>query len=45
LINKTKADQIILKDVLKATREERGLTHEELAELVCLRKWHIKELE
>jgi transcriptional regulator with XRE-family HTH domain len=45
LINKTKADQIILKDVLKAAREERGLTHEELAELVCLRKWHIKELE
>jgi ribosome-binding protein aMBF1 (putative translation factor) len=45
LINKTKADQIILKDVLKAAREERGLSHEELAELVCLKKWHIKELE
>jgi ribosome-binding protein aMBF1 (putative translation factor) len=30
---------------LKAAREERGLSHEELAELVCLKKWHIKELE
>ena len=45
MINKTKADQIILKDVLKAAREERGLSHEALAEVVCLRKWHIKELE
>ena len=45
MINKTKADQIILKDVLKAAREERGLSHEELAEIACLRKWQIKELE
>ena len=30
---------------MKAAREERGLSHEELAELVCLKKWHIKELE
>ena len=43
--NKTKVNQIILKDVLKAAREERGLSHEALAEVVCLRKWHIKELE
>ena len=45
LDKKIKIKQRILKDVLKTAREERGLTHEELAELVCLRKWHIKELE
>jgi len=31
--------------VLKAAREERGLPHEVLAEVVCLTKRHIKELE
>ncbi len=45
LDKKIKIKQRILKDVLKTAREERGLSHEELAELVCLRKWHIKELE
>ena len=40
-----KADQRILGEVLCAAREERGLSHEALANIVCLTKWHIKELE
>ena len=45
LTSKPKAVTVILKEVLKAAREERGLSHEELAEIACLRKWQIKELE
>ena len=45
LNKKKKIDQRILREVLSAAREERGMTHEALAEVVCLRKWHIKELE
>ena len=36
---------MILKEVLKAAREERGLRYEDLAEAVCLKKWHIREIE
>ena len=35
----------ILKTVLKTAREEKGLTEEELAEVVCLREWNVKEME
>ena len=42
---KLNIDQRILGGVLRAAREQQGLSHEELAEVVCLRKWHIKELE
>ena len=42
---KLNIDQRILGGVLRTAREERGLSCEELAEVVCLRKWHIKELE
>jgi len=35
----------ILKSVLKSAREEKGLSQEELAQIVCLKKWHIKEME
>lgn len=35
----------ILRVVLKKAREEKGLTQEELADIVCLRKWHIHEME
>ena len=45
LNKKIKTEQRILKEVLKAAREKRGLSHEGLAEAVCLKKWHIKELE
>ena len=45
LSKKLKADQRILGEVLCAAREERGLSHEALANIVCLTKWHIKELE
>jgi len=42
---KPQVKQRIIKEALLAAREEKGLSHEELAEIVCLRKWHIKELE
>jgi ribosome-binding protein aMBF1 (putative translation factor) len=42
---KPKLTQSILRDALKAAREEQDLSHQELAQIVCLRKWHIKELE
>jgi len=42
---KPKVVTVILKEVLKAAREERGLRYEELAEAVCLKKWHIEEME
>ena len=45
LNKKLKIEQRIIGAALKAAREERGLNHEELGEFVCLRKWHIKELE
>jgi transcriptional regulator with XRE-family HTH domain len=45
MLKKFKIDQRIIGEVLKAAREQQGLSHEELAEFVCLRKWHIKELE
>jgi transcriptional regulator with XRE-family HTH domain len=38
-------NQRILGKVLRASREEQGLSQEELAQIACLRKWHIKELE
>jgi transcriptional regulator with XRE-family HTH domain len=44
-IPKSKVAMMILKEVLKAAREERGLRYEELAEAVCLKKWHIIEIE
>jgi ribosome-binding protein aMBF1 (putative translation factor) len=42
---KPKLTQSILRDVLKAAREDQDLSHQELAQIVCLRKWHIQELE
>jgi len=36
---------VILKTVLKTAREEKELTVEELAEIVCLRDWNVKEIE
>ena len=46
MLNKKKTtDQRILGEVLSAARKERGLSHEALAKVVCLSKWHIKELE
>jgi len=45
LNKKITTEKRILKEVLKAARKQRGLSHEELAEAVCLKKWHIKELE
>lgn len=42
---KPKVIIVILKEVLKVAREERGLGHEELAKAVCLKKWHIREIE
>jgi cytoskeletal protein RodZ len=35
----------ILKEVLALARQEKGLTQEELAQIVCLKKWHIREME
>jgi ribosome-binding protein aMBF1 (putative translation factor) len=45
MAKKPKIDQHIIGGVLRSAREARGLSHEELGEAVCLRKWHIKELE
>ncbi len=45
LNKKKKREQHILREVLSAAREERGLSHEVLAKVVCLSKRHIKELE
>jgi len=46
MLNKKKiTDQRILSEVLSAARKERGLSPEALAKVVCLSKWHIKELE
>jgi ribosome-binding protein aMBF1 (putative translation factor) len=45
LDKKIRINQRILGEVLRAAREEQGLSHEALAEVVCLKKWHIKELE
>jgi ribosome-binding protein aMBF1 (putative translation factor) len=45
LTKKLKIDQRILGEVLRTAREERGLSFEELGEAVCLRKWHIHEIE
>jgi len=45
LTPKTKVVTVILKEVLKVAREERGLGYEELAKAVCLKKWHIREIE
>ena len=42
---KQPAQARILKEVLALAREEKGLTQEELAQVVCLKKWHIKEME
>jgi ribosome-binding protein aMBF1 (putative translation factor) len=36
---------LILKSVLKAAREKKGLTAEELADIFCLKEWHIREIE
>jgi ribosome-binding protein aMBF1 (putative translation factor) len=45
LDNKIKINQRILGAVLRASREKQGLSHEDLAQIVCLRKWQIRELE
>ena len=45
LAPKTKVVIVILKEVLKVAREERGLGYEELAKAVCLKNWHIREIE
>lgn len=42
---KIKTNQRILGEVLRVAREDQGLSHEQLAEIVCLRKWQIHELE
>jgi hypothetical protein len=36
---------IILKEALMQARQAKGLTQEELAKVVCLSKWQIKEME
>ena len=46
ILNKKKiADQRILGEALSSARKEQGFSHEALAKVVCLSKWHIKELE
>ena len=45
MLKKLKIDQRIIGEVLRTAREKQGLSYEELGEAVCLRKWHIKELE
>ncbi len=39
------ADQKIRGDVLRNARENMGLDREELAEVVCLKSWHISQME
>lgn len=36
---------VILGDILKITREEKGISQEELANAICLKRWHIQEIE
>ena len=43
--NKNLQGLIILKSVLKAAREKKGLTAEEFADIFCLKEWHITEIE
>ena len=43
--NKNLQELIFLKSVLKAAREKKGLTAEELADIFCLKEWHITEIE
>ena len=43
--NKNLQELIILKSVLKAAREKKGLTAEELADIFYLKEWHITEIE
>ena len=43
--NKNLQELIILKSVLKAAREKKRLTAEELADIFCLKEWHITEIE
>jgi transcriptional regulator with XRE-family HTH domain len=45
LNKKMKTDQRILGEALSSARKERGFSHEALAKVVCLSKWHIKEIE
>ena len=45
LNKKKKSDQRILGEVLSVARKEQDLSPEALAKIVCLSKWHIKELE
>ena len=42
--NKNLQELIFLKSVLKAAREKKGLTAEELADIFCLKEWHITEI-
>ena len=36
---------LILKEVLKTARMDKGMSQEELANQACLKKWHIQEIE
>jgi plasmid maintenance system antidote protein VapI len=46
ILNKKKiTDQRILGEILSAARKEQDLSPEALAKVVCLSKWHIKEIE
>lgn len=43
--NKSVLNLAILRYVLKAAREEKGISKAELAVVVCLREWQIIEIE
>lgn len=43
--NKSVLNPLILRYVLKAAREDKGISKEELAVVVCLREWQIIEIE
>ena len=43
--SKTNTTTVILKEALKLAREESGISQAELANAVCLKPWHIRELE